>query len=923
MSQLTRFIPKSGPGSGTVTAISAGTGLTATPTNPITTTGTISLTIPVSIADGGTNATSFTNTDGVVYFDGTRLVDTTVGTLGQVLTSQGAGLPPQFAAVPASSITITGDSGSSTGNNFEFTGNTTGLTFTSGSEIIDLGGTLIVSNGGTGATTLTTHGVLLGNGTSAVTATTAGTTGQVLTGVTGGAPTFQSPAASSITITGDSGGGLTGNSFTFTGSSTGLTFAGAGSTETLGGILVVSHGGTGQTTFTANEILASGSTATGSFQQITNGTAGQVLTANASGLPTFQNAASSGITTIDGDTGSVTGTTVSFIAQLHAGQTVKFSGSGTTMDLLVTDANGNTTIGGSAGAGGQTGSSNTSIGLGSLGLLSSGSNNTAAGTGASTAITTGSFNVSMGYGSLNSLKTGNYNIALGQEAGNAYTGSETANILIGNTGTVGESNVIRIGTQGTTAGEQNACYIAGIAGTTVSNINAVTINTATGQLGSEAFPSSSISITGDSGGALSGTSFTFTGGSTGLTFAGSGTTETLGGTLIVGNGGTGATTLTTHGVLLGNGTSAVTATAVGTTGQVLTGVTGGAPTFQSPAASSITITGDSGGGLSGNSFTFTGGSTGLTFAGSGTTETLGGTVTVSHGGTGDTSFTAYSVITGGTTSTGALQNVSGVGTSGQILTSQGAGALPQWAAPAASSISITGNSGGALTGNSFTFTGGTTGLTFSGSGSTETLGGTLIVGNGGTGATTLTSHGVLLGNGTSAVTATAVGTTGQVLTGVTGGAPTFQSPASGSTYFQAYRTTNQTISTNVVTTIVYDTAISNVGSAYNTSTGIFTAPATGYYSFCSTTFINPASTSGSTTCLLAYTGSVQSARLSQLSNSTNEICVTNAWAMPMTSGDTVQMVSYYDGSGTYLILGSSESSGAVNVVTQFSGWRIA
>jgi hypothetical protein len=60
-----------------------------------------------------------------------------------------------------------------------------------------------------------------------------------------------------------------------------------------------------------------------------------------------------------------------------------------------------------------------------------------------------------------------------------------------------------------------------------------------------------------------------------------------------------------------------------------------------------------------------------------------GTVAVANGGTGDTSFTAYSVITGGTTSTGALQNVSGVGTTGQALLSNGAGALPSWGTPSA------------------------------------------------------------------------------------------------------------------------------------------------------------------------------------------------------------------------------------------------
>lgn len=62
-----------------------------------------------------------------------------------------------------------------------------------------------------------------------------------------------------------------------------------------------------------------------------------------------------------------------------------------------------------------------------------------------------------------------------------------------------------------------------------------------------------------------------------------------------------------------------------------------------------------------------------------------GTAVVAGGGTGNTTFTAYSVICAGTTATGAFQNVSGVGSSGQVLTSNGAGALPTWqAAPAGS-----------------------------------------------------------------------------------------------------------------------------------------------------------------------------------------------------------------------------------------------
>ena len=59
-----------------------------------------------------------------------------------------------------------------------------------------------------------------------------------------------------------------------------------------------------------------------------------------------------------------------------------------------------------------------------------------------------------------------------------------------------------------------------------------------------------------------------------------------------------------------------------------------------------------------------------------------GTLTVPGGGTGAVTFTAYSVICAGTTATGAFQNVSGLGTAGQVLTSQGASALPQWTSPA-------------------------------------------------------------------------------------------------------------------------------------------------------------------------------------------------------------------------------------------------
>ena len=58
-----------------------------------------------------------------------------------------------------------------------------------------------------------------------------------------------------------------------------------------------------------------------------------------------------------------------------------------------------------------------------------------------------------------------------------------------------------------------------------------------------------------------------------------------------------------------------------------------------------------------------------------------GTAVVAGGGTGDTSFTAYAPVCGGTTTTAALQSAStGISTSGYVLTSNGASSLPTFQA---------------------------------------------------------------------------------------------------------------------------------------------------------------------------------------------------------------------------------------------------
>lgn len=79
---------------------------------------------PLPIANGGTNATSMTNTDGVVYYSGTALATTAVGTAGQVLTSNGVGMAPTFqpssggvpTTNPAFQVYLNGDPTNVTGD---------------------------------------------------------------------------------------------------------------------------------------------------------------------------------------------------------------------------------------------------------------------------------------------------------------------------------------------------------------------------------------------------------------------------------------------------------------------------------------------------------------------------------------------------------------------------------------------------------------------------------------------------------------------------------------------------------------------------------------------------------------------------------------------------------------------------------------
>jgi len=66
----------------------------------------------------------------------------------------------------------------------------------------------------------------------------------------------------------------------------------------------------------------------------------------------------------------------------------------------------------------------------------------------------------------------------------------------------------------------------------------------------------------------------------------------------------------------------------------------------------------------------------VSYNGAGTFSSAGNPLTVSNGGQGNSSLTAYAVLCGGTTSTNPVQSIASVGSSTNVLTSNGSSALP-------------------------------------------------------------------------------------------------------------------------------------------------------------------------------------------------------------------------------------------------------
>jgi hypothetical protein len=117
------------------------------------TTGVVTLAGTLNTTSGGTGLTTFTAGDLPYYASGTALSKLGIGSAGQIITSTGSA--PQWSTLSGVAVT-------------SISFGTTGLTPASAtSGAVTVAGTLVVSNGGTGLTSLTAGRIPYGAGTSA------------------------------------------------------------------------------------------------------------------------------------------------------------------------------------------------------------------------------------------------------------------------------------------------------------------------------------------------------------------------------------------------------------------------------------------------------------------------------------------------------------------------------------------------------------------------------------------------------------------------------------------------------------------------------------------------------------------------------------------------------------------------------------
>ena len=731
----TAFVKLQSYGTGSVTYVGTGAGLTG---GPITTSGTISLTT-TGVSAGTYGSTSQAPT-------------ITVDAYGRITSASNSSITPtSIGAVPTTRQVST--TGALTGGGALSSDLTLSIAPIASGDILGNSSGSSASPQGTTLSSVidtamgSTVGNILYRSTGGWTSLTPGTTGQVLQTQGAGSPPIWGTTTGTGTVTSvDGSGGTTGMTLS------GGPITGAG-TLTLGGTLGTANGGTNLTSFTSGGAMYATSTSA-----LTTGT-----------LPVT--AGGSGATTL---TGYLKGNGTSAFTASASIPNTDITGLGT---MSTQNANSVSITGGTATL--------TSVSLTSGTITATPSNGTdIANKDYVDSVAQGlNFHQACNYATTADLGTVNYSNGTGG-VGATLTNAGTQAILVidGHTFTATDvTNAVRILVKNQSNAAYNGIYVLTNQGSISTNWSMIratdfdSAGTGPGQIDAGDFI---LIISGSSNANTSWvqqTPLPITIGTTGIVFTqfGAGATYTAGtGLTLIGNqfsltnpvatnlGGTGLASFTSGGAVYATSTSALTTgtlpIASGGTGQVTASAA-----FD--ALSPITTTGDliigngtnsatrlpigtNGYVLTSNGTTAswqasTGGVTSFQTSLSGLTPsssttgavTLAGTLGEISGGTGQTSYTTGDILYASASNT--LSKLT-AGTNGYVLTMSSG--VPVWAAS---------------TGGVTSFSAGSTGLTPNTSTTGAiTLGGTLATANGGTGLTSFTSGGAVYASSSSVLT---------------------------------------------------------------------------------------------------------------------------------------------------------------------------
>ena len=343
---------------------------------------------------------------------------------------------------------------------------------------VTLSGTLTMSSFGSG--------VVTSNGTGVFSSKT-GTDGQVLIGATGSDSAFSNitPGDASVTITNSANSISIKANCGAGGTVSGLTADDLNTATPVSNIINIAGGDNINTTAAGNTLTVNLDKSISQPATNASGTEGLYSL----GGDDFMHSYGTNNTFLGKNSGNRTLTTASYnsgigslsLRSLTTGNDNTAVGSNSLTSLTTGDSN--VGVGYNAAQALTTSSNNVAIGQDAMGNLTSGADNNVAigyeslkSAGGSTASyntilgytsgksLTGSYNTFIGTRVAENLVSGDNNSIIGYYSGSNYTGSESSNILINNYGTLGDSNKIRIGIQGT----HDKCYIAGIYDSTVS-----------------------------------------------------------------------------------------------------------------------------------------------------------------------------------------------------------------------------------------------------------------------------------------------------------------------------------------------------------------------------------------------------------------------------------------------------------------------